>query len=229
MRCSMMEPITTTFCNNTESNVTGKSLATVPFQFVHLSTNHLAVKIEDRFEANAELAGIIVLDDNGDLLGMISRKRFMELYSKPFRKDLYNKKPVKLLVKYGFDEPLCLDGTTGIEQAAQLALSRNQELVYEPVVVRDTVGHTFRLVEMHTLLMALAKEFEAQNEHLRDMLSRVRQLEGIISICMYCKKIRNDTHSWEQLEAYLSNHSEAQFSHALCPECFEAQMKELKP
>ena len=51
-------------------------------------------------------------------------------------------------------------------------------------------------------------------------LAKVKQLEGIIPICMYCKKIRNDEESWQQLEAYISAHSEARFSHGICPECF---------
>jgi hypothetical protein len=50
-------------------------------------------------------------------------------------------------------------------------------------------------------------------------------LEGIIPICMYCKKIRDDQQSWHQLETYISSHSEAMFSHGLCPTCIEEQMK----
>jgi len=52
-------------------------------------------------------------------------------------------------------------------------------------------------------------------------LAKVKQLEGIIPICMYCKKIRNDEQSWQQLEAYICAHSEARFSHGICPECFK--------
>jgi DNA-binding response OmpR family regulator len=65
-------------------------------------------------------------------------------------------------------------------------------------------------------------------EHIRDLsqaLSRVRQLEGIIPICTYCKKIRDDKNSWQQLEKYITEHSEALFSHGACPECLEKQMK----
>ncbi len=48
---------------------------------------------------------------------------------------------------------------------------------------------------------------------------QVRQLEGIITICMYCKRIRDDADSWRMLEHYMAEHSTAQFSHGLCPEC----------
>lgn len=55
---------------------------------------------------------------------------------------------------------------------------------------------------------------------LQKALERVKRLEGIIPICMYCKKIRDDGDSWQQLEKYITEHSEAQFSHGICPECY---------
>jgi len=72
---------------------------------------------------------------------------------------------------------------------------------------------------------------KALSEHILDLdqaLSRVKQLEGIIPICMYCKKIRDDKNSWQQLEKYITEHSEALFSHGMCPDCFEEQMKIIK-
>ncbi|NTW98556.1 MAG: response regulator [Geobacteraceae bacterium] len=66
-----------------------------------------------------------------------------------------------------------------------------------------------------------------QKEELEAVLARVKQLEGIIPICSYCKKIRDDQSSWHQLEQYISDHSEALFSHAICPHCFEEQMKNI--
>jgi hypothetical protein len=57
-------------------------------------------------------------------------------------------------------------------------------------------------------------------------LAKVKQLEGIIPICMYCKKIRDDANSWQQLENYITEHSEAQFSHGICPECFKKESGE---
>lgn len=63
-------------------------------------------------------------------------------------------------------------------------------------------------------------ELSDKVEQLEAALDKVKQLEGIIPICMYCKKIRNDKESWQQIETYLSQHSEALFSHGICPECF---------
>jgi hypothetical protein len=55
---------------------------------------------------------------------------------------------------------------------------------------------------------------------LEAALTKVKLLEGIIPICMYCKQIQNDKQSWQQLEVYISDHSEALFSHGICPECY---------
>jgi DNA-binding NtrC family response regulator len=73
-------------------------------------------------------------------------------------------------------------------------------------------------------------------QELKNALAQVKQLQGILSICMYCKKIKVDEDSWQQLERYITEHSEADFSHCICPECAikvdeEAMQKieELKP
>jgi PAS domain S-box-containing protein len=59
-------------------------------------------------------------------------------------------------------------------------------------------------------------------------LARIKKLEGIIPICMHCKKIRDDQNSWNQLEQYITNHSEAMFSHGICPQCYAEQMNEIR-
>jgi PAS domain S-box-containing protein len=66
-----------------------------------------------------------------------------------------------------------------------------------------------------------------QNIELERMLSRVRRLEGFLSICMQCKKIRTESNDWHQLERYIGEHSDAVFSHGICPECLDKEMKKL--
>ena len=220
MKNSALHNATITKLNNT--------LADVDSQSVIINTNHMAKKVEEIFDDDPELAGVIIIDENDEqLLGMISRKRFMELYSKPFRKELHNKKPLKLLFKYEFDSPFCLHENDDIDHAVRMSLSRPHDQMYEPIVVHTDSGG-LKLIDMQVLLLELAKVYERQNEKLQETLSRVKQLEGIISICSYCKKIRNDANSWEQMETYISKHSEALFSHGMCPECYKKQMDELK-
>lgn len=61
---------------------------------------------------------------------------------------------------------------------------------------------------------------------LESALNQVTQLQGLLPICSYCKKIRNDQNYWQQVEEYVSSHADVQFSHGICPNCFE---KELVP
>jgi sigma-B regulation protein RsbU (phosphoserine phosphatase) len=66
-------------------------------------------------------------------------------------------------------------------------------------------------------------------ERVRDVeaaLAQVKQLHGLLPICSYCKSIRRDDNYWQQVEHYIAAHSEAQFSHGICPGCYE---KEIQP
>jgi AmiR/NasT family two-component response regulator len=67
-------------------------------------------------------------------------------------------------------------------------------------------------------------EVRRLNRELEQALAEVKTLRGIIPICSYCKKIRDDLDTWSQLEEYISNHSEAMFSHGICPKCYETQL-----
>jgi len=60
-----------------------------------------------------------------------------------------------------------------------------------------------------------------QKEELETSLARIRRLEGMISICMHCKSLRNANDSWLGIEQYFSEHTDAQFSHCICPTCHE--------
>ena len=58
-------------------------------------------------------------------------------------------------------------------------------------------------------------------EQLVETQRRLAELEGLLSICSYCRKIRNGTGQWQSLEAYVSTHSRASISHGLCPHCYD--------
>lgn len=62
---------------------------------------------------------------------------------------------------------------------------------------------------------------EAQEALRFNLEHEIKTLKGIIPICSYCKKIRDDKESWQQLEQYISDHSEAHFSHGICPSCLD--------
>ena len=71
-----------------------------------------------------------------------------------------------------------------------------------------------RVVELQRSLAERVAELE-------DSLARVKQLQGLLPICSYCKSVRDDQNYWQRVESYISNHSEVQFSHSICPPCYE--------
>ena len=63
---------------------------------------------------------------------------------------------------------------------------------------------------------------------LQKALEEIKTLQGIIPICMYCKKIKSEKGIWDQLELYIEKHSDADFSHGICPDCYKVQMERLQ-
>jgi AmiR/NasT family two-component response regulator len=71
-------------------------------------------------------------------------------------------------------------------------------------------------------------ELRRVNAELQQALKHVKRLQGLLPICMYCHKIRTDQQSWQRLELYISEHSDASFTHGLCPECAQKHYPEIK-
>jgi phosphoserine phosphatase RsbU/P len=75
-------------------------------------------------------------------------------------------------------------------------------------------------VQIGMRILTLRQSLTDRVRELESALARVTQLEGLLPICMYCKKIRDDHNSWQRLEAYFGSHSKARFSHGICPDCY---------
>ena len=80
--------------------------------------------------------------------------------------------------------------------------------------LRARIGVAERLINAQLTLSRKIEELAAALKH-------VKTLQGIIPICMHCHKIRADEEAWHRLEAYIEDHSDAHFSHGICPECLE--------
>jgi hypothetical protein len=76
------------------------------------------------------------------------------------------------------------------------------------------------MVKLQTTLSGRIKELE-------DALSEVKRLQGLLPICSYCKKVRNEANYWQQVESYLASHTEVQLTHGVCPDCYARMMNEL--
>ena len=102
----------------------------------------------------------------------------------------------------------------GIEAGADDYLTKPYDR--EELRVRVQVGA--RIVELQTNLSERVQQLEVALEH-------VKKLQGILPICSYCKKIRNDLNYWQHVESYVSEHSQAEFSHGICPTCYDTAVK----
>jgi sigma-B regulation protein RsbU (phosphoserine phosphatase) len=70
-------------------------------------------------------------------------------------------------------------------------------------------------------MLDIQSRLDARVEELSRALCEIKRLEGILPICAYCKKIRDDRNRWQRVEEYMQARSEARFSHSVCPECAE--------
>ena len=105
----------------------------------------------------------------------------------------------------------------------------HKEGYYVPVlsrgfITRDETGKPIRVTGTNMDLTE-RKQAEEQKDRLvlelKNTLSEVKTLSGLLPICSHCKKIRDDKGYWNQIESYIHEHSEAEFSHGVCQECAE--------
>lgn len=89
--------------------------------------------------------------------------------------------------------------------AEHMALASNQ-VAEQMTVLNNELANT-------------ARELRRRQRELQDAYDRIRKLSGMLPICSHCKKIRDDNGYWSQVETYVSDHSDATFSHGLCPDC----------
>ncbi len=95
----------------------------------------------------------------------------------------------------------------------------------------DYLAKPFDAAELRARVQAglrvvkLERELHHRVRELEEALSNVKQLQGLLPICSYCKKIRDDQDYWHQVESYVGQHSQVEFSHSICPSCFDTVMK----
>jgi CheY-like chemotaxis protein len=96
---------------------------------------------------------------------------------------------------------------------------------HEEVLVRIKTHLALRQLQLD--LQEKNQELQAKNYELAAALAQVKKLSGLLPICANCKKIRNNTGYWQNVETYIHEHSEADFSHGMCPDCMQELYPEL--
>ena len=77
-------------------------------------------------------------------------------------------------------------------------------------------------------MVSLQHELAERVRELQEALAQIHQLQGLLPICSYCKKIRDDGNYWQQVEGYLSTRAGVRFSHGVCPDCYKQCLAELE-
>lgn len=104
---------------------------------------------------------------------------------------------------------------------------RTRALRARTAALKEAVRERTLIIEQQAQeLEASNQELQGRNAELSTALAEVKTLQGLIPICSYCKKIRDDGGLWDQMEHYISQHSGAQFSHGICPDCRERVLRE---
>ena len=91
---------------------------------------------------------------------------------------------------------------------------------FDPVELEARVRVGQRMVKLQRSLAARVTQVEAA-------LAHVQRLQGLLPICSYCKKVRNEANYWEQVESYFTTHSDLDFTHSICPQCTEKMLREV--
>ena len=103
--------------------------------------------------------------------------------------------------------------------------------VIKPITNRELVARVQAVARIKRAEDALRQKEREQKKlivELQEALAEIRTLKGFIPICASCKKIRDDEGYWNQLEAYISKHTDAIFTHSICPQCAEKYKAEIK-
>lgn len=95
--------------------------------------------------------------------------------------------------------------------------------LYRRSVEAELAGYRAHLEE---LVVMRTEELRESNLRLEEAFAQVKRLSGLIPICMYCRRVRDEGERWRKIEEYICAHSEADFTHGLCPECYATKVEE---
>ena len=151
-------------------NSTIAQLETYQYQ-VDADTSGEVVSTE--FKNHPDLPGVIV-NEGEEVLGVMSRRKFLEQMSQPYSIELYLRRPIRVLLELMETDTLILKEDCLINEAVKRALNRSLDLLYEPIIV-ERQDHSLELLELHHLLLAQSKIFAQVNKIISKQKEEARQ------------------------------------------------------
>lgn len=112
---------------------------------------------------------------------------------------------------------------------------KNGEFYWESASISPVINGEGKITHFVAVKEDITERKRAEEERerlinqLQEVVAKVRMLSGLVPICAGCKKIRDDQGYWHQVEEYIQAHSQAQFSHGLCPECARRMFPDFLP
>ncbi len=140
----------------------------------------------------------------------------------------------------------CAGQIDGIEAAKQLktietslifVTGQSSQAVFKRAIETEPAGYVLKPYETADLQIAIEvalqkRRGELEQRHLvhrlQSVLAEAKILTGMLSICAYCKRVKDQAGDWPQIESYIMQHSHATFSHGMCPECFNRVKSQLQ-
>jgi len=163
---------------NTASEISAeaKIVGDLRLSFATLDSAVPGHEIDRLFTANSAIPGVVIIEDR-HLAGLISREQFLSWMVAPYGPELYRSRPIRRLLERGGRSPLCIPAGEGVGNAARLALARSDEQIYDPLVVTFPDGR-FAVLDMQTLLRAVATVLEVQMRRIADTLDELRRTQS---------------------------------------------------
>jgi two-component system, NtrC family, sensor kinase len=85
----------------------------------------------------------------------------------------------------------------------------------------------FQMENLEKLVEERTSKLTAANSALTEAIANVKELSGLMPICSYCKKVRHDHDYWQSVEQYITDHTNARFTHGICPACLESKLRDI--
>ena len=111
----------------------------------------------------------------------------------------------------------------GEESIAEAMAAGADDFIHKPCGVSELLAR----VRNGQRTIALQRELAGRITELEEAADRMRQLKRLLPICMYCKKVRDDSDYWHEIEAYIREHTGTDFSHGICPQCMQNEIADL--
>ncbi len=133
---------------------------------------------------------------------------------------IYESCPTPVVILSAYDMPELLERASMAGVGAYLVKPPNRREIERAIAIAMArFDDVMELRRLNAELQTINQEREKLILELKDTLGKIKTLSGLLPICASCKKIRDDQGYWHQVEVYMRDHSEAKFTHGLCPDC----------